>query len=183
MLDYDLAALYEVETKVLNQAVKRNTLRFPEDFMFRLTAEEWNDMRSKFVIPSEGQSDMRSQIVTTSPQLQIVSSQHSMMSNTRKRADKYLPLSFTEQGIAMLSGVLNSENAIKMNIAIMRAFVAVKKLSLQQMDVLQQLKAIKERIGEHDVQLNALYDAMENLLDEDAAKRRWDNRQRIGFKQ
>ena len=94
----------------------------------------------------------------------------------------YLPYVFTEQGVAMLSGVINSDRAIEMNIAIMRAFVAIKKILLQQSDIRLQLKEIKERIGEHDVQLNQIYDAMENLLDEKAAQRKWKDRERIGFK-
>ena len=92
-----------------------------------------------------------------------------------------MPYAFTEQGVAMLSGVLNSDKAINMNIAIMRAFVEVRRVLLQQSD-LEQLKEIKERLGEHDVQLNQIYDAMENLLDEKAAQRKWEDRERIGFK-
>ena len=82
----------------------------------------------------------------------------------------------------MLSGVINSDKAISMNIAIMRAFVAVRQVLIKQSDIKEQLKEIKERIGEHDVQLNQIYDAMENLLDEKAAQRKWDGRERIGFK-
>jgi phage regulator Rha-like protein len=93
-----------------------------------------------------------------------------------------LPYAFTEQGVAMLSGILKSDKAINMNIAIMRAFVEVRKVLLKQTDLKQQLKEIKERLGEHDAQLNQLYDAMENLLDEKAAERKWEERERIGFK-
>ena len=82
----------------------------------------------------------------------------------------------------MLSGIINSDKAINMNIAIMRAFVAVRQILLKQNDIKEQLREIKERIGEHDVQLNQIYDAMENLLDEKAAERKWDERERIGFK-
>ena len=96
MLDFDLAALYQVETRVLNQAVKRNMKRFPSDFMFQLTSDEWAILKSQFVISSWG--------------------------GTRK-----LPFAFTEQGLAMLSGVLNSDIAIQVNINIMRAFVAVRQ--------------------------------------------------------
>jgi len=95
---------------------------------------------------------------------------------------RYLPYAFTEQGVAMLSGILNSDKAITMNIAIMRAFVEVRHVLLLQSDMRAQLKQIKERIGEHDVQLNQIYDALENLLDEKAAQRKWDDRERIGFK-
>ncbi len=102
--------------------------------------------------------------------------------SSSKRAGKYQPHAFTEHGIAMLSGVLHSEKAIRMNIAIMRTFIAVKKLSSHQLDLLQQIKDIRERLGGHDTQLSAIYEALENLLDETAAKRNWDNRLRIGFK-
>jgi phage regulator Rha-like protein len=168
MLDFDLAALYEVETKVLNQAVKRNIKRFPKNFMFRLTALDWESMRSQFVTASESDSSLRSQIVT--------------LKNGRGKHAKYLPYAFTEQGVAMLSGILKSDKAINMNIAIMRAFVEVRKVLLKQTDLKEQLKEIKERLGEHDAQLNQLYDAMENLLDEKAAQRKWEERERIGFK-
>lgn len=177
MLDFDLAALYEVETRVLNQAVKRNIDRFPDDFMFQLTENEWFVLRSQIVIleqksPSSQfvmmeETGMSSQIVTTYPQ---------------KRPHGAFPYAFTEQGIAMLSGVLRSERAVQMNIAIMRAFVAIRKIALLKQDVAEQLKQIKERIGEHDVQLSQIYDAMENMLDEKAAQRKWEDRQRIGFK-
>ena len=95
---------------------------------------------------------------------------------------RYLPYAFTEQGVAMLSGILNSDRAIQMNIAIMRAFVEIRKIILLNTDFKEQLKIIKERLGEHDVQLNQIYDAIENLLDDKAAERKWDERERIGFK-
>ena len=82
----------------------------------------------------------------------------------------------------MLSGVLNSDRAINMNIAIMRTFVEVRRILLKQTDIREQLKQIKERLGEHDTQLNQIYNAMENLLDENAAQRKWEDRERIGFK-
>ena len=92
------------------------------------------------------------------------------------------PYAFTEQGVAMLSGILNSDKAVNRNIAIRRAFVEVRRVLLQQTDLKEQLKQIKDRIGEHDVQLTQIYDALENLLDEKAAQRKWDERERIGFK-
>lgn len=165
MLDFDLAVLYEVETRVLNQAVKRNIKRFPLDFMFQLTTEEFDLLR--FQIDSV-QKDMSSQIVMTYP---------------TKRPNAALPYAFTEQGVAMLSGILNSDKAINMNIAIMRAFVEIRKFLLQQINLKEQLKEIKQRLGEHDAQLNQIYDALENLLDEKAVQRKWEERQRIGFKQ
>ncbi|WP_231463885.1 MULTISPECIES: ORF6N domain-containing protein [unclassified Pedobacter] len=93
-----------------------------------------------------------------------------------------MPYAFTEQGVAMLSGILRSEKAINMNIAIMRAFVDVRKIILKQNNLNEQLLEIKERLGEHDVQLNELYDAMDNLLDEKIAQLKWKDRERIGFK-
>jgi phage regulator Rha-like protein len=167
MLDFDLADLYETGTKVLNQAVKRNIKRFPDDFMFRLTSDEWTTMRSQSVTASENIISLRSQNVTASQ---------------NRRNTNITPYAFTEQGVAMLSGILNSDKAISMNIAIMRAFVEVRRILLGQNDLKEQLKEIKERLGEHDVQLNQIYDAMENLLDEKAAQRKWNERERIGFK-
>lgn len=167
MLDYDLASMYEVQTKVLNQAVKRNIKRFPKDFMFRLTLEEWQAMRSNIVTAYEPTTALRSQIVTA---------------YQAKRNTNVTPYAFTEQGVAMLSGVLNSDRAINMNIAIMRAFVEVRRILLQQTDIKEQLRLIQERITEHDVQLNQIYDSIENLLDDKAEQRKWDNRDRIGFK-
>lgn len=157
MLDFDLAELYAVETRVFNQAVKRNTDSFPKDFMFRLTAKEWKTMSS--------------QIVMTSP---------------NKRPKTALPYAFTEHGVTMLASVLKSPRARKMNIAIVRAFVALRKLALKSSDVKEQLKELKERIGEHDVQLNQIYTAIENMLEEkvdkEAEAKKWKSRERIGFK-
>jgi len=167
MLDFDLADMYEVQTKVLNQAVKRNIKRFPKDFMFRLTLVEWKNIRSQIVTGSGTSNSLRSQNVTASQS---------------RRNTNVTPYAFTEQGVAMLSGILNSDKAINMNIAIMRAFVEVRRVLLQQSDMKEQLKQIKERIGGHDVQLNQIYDALENLLDEKAAQRKWEERERIGFK-
>ena len=167
MLDFDLADLYEVPTKALNQAVKRNIKRFPKDFMFRLTLAEWQNIRSQIVTGYGTSNSLRSQNVTASQS---------------RRNTNVTPYAFTEQGVAMLSGVLNSDKAITMNIAIMRAFVEVRRVLLLQNDLKEQLKQIKEKIGEHDVQLNQIFDALENLLDEKAAQRKWDDRERIGFK-
>jgi len=167
MLDFDLAALYDVETKALNQAVKRNIKRFPKDFMFRLTLTEWLEIRSQSVTASESVTTLRSQSVTASQS---------------KRNTNVTPYAFTEQGVAMLSGILNSDRAINMNIAIMRTFVEVRKVLLRQNDLKEQMKELRERIDVHDAQLNQIYDAMENLLDEKAAQRKWDDRERIGFK-
>ena len=102
MLDFDLAELYDVETRVFNQAVKRNIDSFPKDFMFRLTSEEWKENSSQNV-----------------------------MSSIKHRGAKYLPYAFTEHGVAMLSSILKSDTARTMNIAIIRAFIALRKLALQ----------------------------------------------------
>lgn len=160
MLDFDLASLYDVETRILNQAVKRNIGRFPEDFMFQLTEDEW------VLIYNQIQS-MSSQIVMTS---------------IHKRPKTAFPYAFTEQGVAMLSGVLRSEKAIQMNIAIMRAFVAIRKIVMLELDLKEQVKEVKAQLKEHDIQLNQIYDALENLLDEHATKRKWEEREIIGFK-
>ena len=100
----------------------------------------------------------------------------------RGQHSKYLPYAFTEQGVAMLSGILNSDKAIKMNIAIMRAFVEIRRLVMNQSNLSMQLQELAQRIGEHDVQLSQIYEALENMLDEKAAERKWQNRDRIGFK-
>ena len=169
MLDKDLATLCETETKFLNLAVKRNIKRFPKDFMFQLTKEEYEGVRFQIETLHKSQKPLRLQNET--------------LKAGRRQHIKYMPYAFTEQGVAMLSGILNSDKAINMNIAIMRAFVEVRKVLLMQTDLKEQLREIKERLGEHDVQLNQIYDAMENLLDEKAAQRKWDTRERIGFKE
>jgi hypothetical protein len=152
MLDKDLAEIYKVETRALKQAVKRNRNRFPKDFMFQLTNKEIETMVSQNVIPSKGVFGGA------------------------------LPFAFTEQGVAMLSSILKSTRAVKANIAIMRAFVEIRRFALLHKDVIVQLKELKDRIGEHDTQLAAIYDAIENLLDENAVQKTWTERERIGFK-
>jgi len=166
MLDRDLASLYETETKALNLAVKRNIKRFPEDFMFQLTKEEFESLRFQIETLENSDKPLRLQIETSKG----------------RGGTRYLPYAFTEQGVAMLSGILNSDKAINMNIAIMRAFVKVREILLQQNDFKSQLKEIKDKLGAHDAQLNQIYDAMENLIDEKASQRKWEDRERIGFK-
>ena len=167
LLDRDLAALFETETKALNQAVKRNFKRFPKDFMFCLTLKEYDFLRFQNETLEDTPS-LRSQIVT--------------LDSRRGKYSKYPPYAFTEQGVAMLSGILNSNKAIIMNITIMRAFVEVRKILLLQTNLKEQIKQIREKLGDHDAQLNQIYDAMENLLDEKAAQRKWEDRDRIGFR-
>ncbi len=168
ILDKDIAFLYETETKVLNQAVNRNIKRFPIDFMFQLTKEEVELLRLQKKHTNEMTPNLRSQNVTSSLE--------------SWGGNRYLPNAFTEQGVAMLSGIINSDKAIQMNIAIMRAFVELRRVLLLKSDFKLQLDLIKDRLSGYDAQLNQIYDAIENIMDETAAKNKWDNRTRIGFK-
>jgi phage regulator Rha-like protein len=173
MIDFDIAELYEVETRVLNQSVKRNPDRFPEDFMFRLTQPEWENLRSQIMAHSA--SSNSSQIV---------------MSSRKHRGEVYLPFAFTEHGVTMLASVLRSKRAVDMNIAIVRAFIAIRKAANKLSHFAEQLNELqvemRAKFGEHDVQLSTIYDALENLLDKEAdkeaAKEKWEGRERIGFK-
>lgn len=165
MLDNDLAELYEVPTKSLNLSVKRNIERFPSDFMFQLTKVEYEVLRFQIETSSAEEKGLR---------LHSATSKHG--------GRRYMPYAFTEQGVAMLSGVLNSKKAIDMNINIMRAFADIRRIVMQQLNMNEKLKEITDRLSEHDVQLSQIYDAMENLLDEKAAQRKWEDRERIGFK-
>ncbi|MBX9781782.1 MAG: ORF6N domain-containing protein [Chitinophagaceae bacterium] len=167
MLDFDLAELYEVETKRLNEQVKRNIERFPKEFMFRLTVAEWQLMWSQIATTSEQNNSMRSQIVTPSPQ---------------KRRKDNMPFAFTEHGVAMLASVLKSQKAIQMNIAIVKAFIALRSFTVHNHEILNQLMELRDRIGEHDIQLKQIYDALENLLDKQVTIENWNTRERIGFK-
>jgi phage regulator Rha-like protein len=155
MFDFDLAALYEVETKVFNQTIRRNIDRFPEEFMFQLTKTEFESLRSQFVTSNRG-------------------------------GTRYMPYAFTEHGITMAASILRSEKAVKMNIAIVRAFIALRKFAAQYGDIIEQMHDLRERIGNHDAQLNQIYEALENLLDEKVDEQQkkdtWTNRERIGFK-
>ena len=174
MLDFDLAQLYEVETRVFNQAIKRNAESFPIDFMFRLTAKEWKNMMSQFVISSETEKvGVKSNLISQS----VISS----WGGRRK-----LPYVFTEHGVTMLASVLKSPKARKMNITIVRAFIALKKFVDRNNNVLELVQELKEKIGEHDIQLKSIYDALENLLeeksDEKSKKISWEERERIGFR-
>jgi len=117
MLDFDLAELYEVETKVLNQAVKRNIDRFPDDFIFQISRDEYNSLRSQFVTLETG----------------------------RGKYTKYLPYAFTEQGVSMLSSVLKSSKAILVNISIMRAFVFIRQYALTHKDLTEKLQELENK--------------------------------------
>jgi hypothetical protein len=137
MLDFDLAELYETETKVLKQAVKRNFNRFPEDFLFELTTQEFNSLRS--------------QIVT-------------LKNSGRGQHSKYLPFAFTEQGVAMLSSVLKNPKAIEVNISIIRAFVFLRQYALTHKDLTEQLKALEKK---YDQKFEDVYEAIRYLLKKD----------------
>ncbi len=138
MLDFDLAELYEVETRVLNQAIKRNIESFPQDFMFRLTKEEWEIISSQFI---------------TTPSSQIV-----MMDLPKNRTGKYLPYAFTEHGVTMLATVLKSSKARKMNIAIVRAFVVLRKTVLNIESLQSQIKDLETK---YDSQFEDIFDAIQ----------------------
>ena len=158
MLDFDLAELYEVETRVLNQAVKRNARRFPEDFMFQITWEEMKNLKSQFVTSSWG--------------------------GTRKQ-----PFAFTEQGVAMLSSVLRSEKAIDTNVAIMRAFVALRHYALSFAELADKVLSHDKELADINEVLHwlgeenkARYDENQALQNREITPGEWAERARIGFR-
>jgi hypothetical protein len=134
LLDFEIAQLYGVATKTLNQAVKRNAIRFPADFMFSLSLAEARSLRSQFV--------------------------------TLKRGEhlKYRPYAFTEQGVAMLSSVLRSDRAVKVNIAIMRAFVQLRKTLGTNRELARKFAELEGRVGKHDNEIAAIIDAIRQLM-------------------
>jgi len=136
MIDRDLAELYGVETKRLNEQVRRNISRFPEDFMFELTNQEVRNLRSQIATSSWGGA-------------------------------RYIPIAFTEQGVAMLSSVLHSKRAIEVNIAIMRAFVKMRKVLATNKEFAEKLKIIEEKLAEHDDQFKIVFEAIKQLLTEE----------------
>lgn len=111
---------------------------------------------------------------------------HSLIASQKKRNTSVTPYAFTEHGVTMVATILKSKKAVKMSIAVVRAFIALKQFVLQHKDLSAQLKELRQelydRLGEHDTQLAAIYDAIENLLDEKAEKKSWEERERIGFK-
>jgi hypothetical protein len=151
MLDFDLAELFQVLTKTLNQAVKRNLERFPPRFMFRLTLNEWEQMRS--------------QIVTASVQ--------------RKRNSLVTPFAFTEHGVTMLASILRSDTAIKMNIAIVEAFIALKEFAITYKELAEKLNRMDSQNQE---QFKEIYTAISYLLDKDHQEVGQKNRKPIGYK-
>ena len=142
LLDSDLAILYGVETKRLNQQVKRNIERFPEDFMFQLTQEEVTCSRSQIATLNE-RTNLRSQIVTLNTENHSLKSQNATL-NKRGQNVKYLPYAFTENGIAMLSSVLRSPIAIQVNIRIMRAFTAMRQFIASNAQIFQRLDVMEQ---------------------------------------
>ncbi|MEK7332993.1 MAG: ORF6N domain-containing protein [Nitrospirota bacterium] len=144
MLDSDLAKLYEVPTRRLNEQVKRNISRFPADFMFQLTDEEADNLRSQIATSSSAHGGRR-----------------------------YLPFVFTEQGVAMLSSVLNSERAVQVNIAIMRAFVKLRELMATHKDLARKLEEMEKK---YDTQFKVVFDAIRQLMTPPETKKR-----KIGF--
>ena len=146
MLDSDLAEMYGVETKVLNQAVKRNPDRFPEDFMFQLTSEEWGNLKSQIATSSWG-------------------------------GRRTLPYVFTEQGVAMLSSVLNSSQAIQVNISIIRIFVKIREWALNYSELQEKIQALQDAESNQNQHINHIYQMIEELLKPTLAERN-----QIGFK-
>lgn len=148
MIDFDLAELYETETKYLKRAVRANIQRFPADFMFELSTDEWESLRCR-----------------------------NCTSNNRGGA-RYSPFAFTEQGVAMLSGILNSEKAIDVNIAIMRAFVLVRQYALSDKELPVRLNELETKYNQ---QFKDVYDAINFLLQKDKLSVNQQQRKRIGF--
>lgn len=136
MLDKDLAELYSVPTKRLNEQVKRRVTRFPADLMFQLMAEEATSLRSQFAALKQGRGQHR----------------------------KYSPFVFTEQGVAMLSNVLNSERAIQVNIAIMRAFVKLRELLSTHKELAHKFAELERKIEKHDGEIKVIFDAIRKLM-------------------
>ena len=148
MLDNDLADLYDIETKRLKEAVRRNINRFPDDFMFELTPTEFESLRSQIATSKIGRGGAR-----------------------------YLPMAFTEQGVAMLSSVLNSETAIRVNIQIIRIFTRMREMIMTHKDILLQLEKIERKLAGHDEDIILIFGYLKQLLNPPSP-----DRQRIGFK-
>jgi hypothetical protein len=153
MLDRDLAKLYEVETRILNQAVKRNEKRFPEDFMFQMSKEEMDDWKSQIVI-----------------------------SNKEKMGLRKPPLVFSEQGVAMLSSVLNSDRAILVNIQIIRVFTKIRRLLETHSEILGKLERIEKKEIEHDQQIILIFEYIRQLEQSRQQMEEQAKRKRIGFR-
>jgi hypothetical protein len=173
ILDFHLAELYEVSTKVLNQAVKRNVERFPEDFMFQLTKDEAKELES-----------LRSQIVTSSVKIRRNSSEKAaglrsqiVTSNLGSGGRRYLPLVFTEQGVAMLSSVLRSPRAVQVNIEIMRTFVRLRQWLASNAELAKRLEALEKN---YDRKFKVVFEAIRQLMP-DSKPGEAVSRREIGF--
>lgn len=151
MLDNDLAELYDVETKRLKEAVRRNIERFPNDFMFELSQEEYNSLRT----------------------------QNATLENGRGKHSKYRPFAFTEQGVAMLSSVLNTPNAIQMNIQIIRAFLLLRNFAITNVELTQKLIELELK---YNKQFKDVYEALNYLISKDKQEIEQKERKRIGYK-
>ncbi len=147
MIDSNLAEMYQVTTGRLNEQVKRNIERFPEDFMFQLKNDEWENLKSQNAILKTDTDSLRSQNATL---------------NKRGKHRKYLPFVFTEQGISSLSGVLKSDMAVKINIAIMRAFVQMRKLIANNSGIFQRLDKVEQKQIETDQKFEQIFKALED---------------------
>lgn len=163
MLDADLAMLYGVETKALNQAVKRNIKRFPDDFRFQLTQEEAFASRSQIVTLNEGQNSLRSQIATLNDKADTLRSQFATSNTKRGQNIKYLPYAFTRNGIAMLSSVLKSETAVGVNIRIMRAFTMIPQLVNYNAQLIQRIFNIEQHQQETDEKIDVIIEKIEEI--------------------
>jgi hypothetical protein len=168
MLDQDLAWLYGVKIRILNQAVKRNIERFPEDFMFQLCKEEFDILKSQDLILKK--RILRSQNVILNDT--ILRSQNTSPKQGRGRHRKYLPHAFTEQGVAMLSGVLNSDRAIRVNIAIMRTFSRLREMIAGHKELAHKMKELERKVGRHDQDINVIIDVIKKLMHEPVKSKR-----------
>jgi hypothetical protein len=153
MIDKDLAELYGIETKRLKEAVRRNRKRFPEDFMFEMSKEELENWRTQFAT-----------------------------SNSERMGLRYPPYCFTEQGVTMLSCVLNSERAIHVNIQIVRVFSRMRELLITNKDILLKLMDLESQGLDHDRKISLIFKYLEQLRESDAERQEFKQRPRIGFK-
>lgn len=156
MLDSDLAELYDVESKRLNEQVKRNSDRFPQNFMFQLTEEEYQNLMFQ-----NGTSSLRSQFVTLDAR-DSLRSQNATLENGRGKHRKYLPYVFTEQGVAMLSAVLRSQTAVQMSIHIINAFVEMRRFISNNALIFQRLDSLEQKQFKTDDKIEAILSAIED---------------------
>jgi len=174
ILDSDLAELYEVTTKVLNRAVQRNIDRFPPDFMFQLTEDEWETLRCQIGIAKNAEPSLKSQSVTSKNAESNLRFQIGTSSSHGGR--RYLPYVFTEQGVAMLSSVLRSPRAVEVNIAIMRTFVQLRRLMDSNAMLAEKIEALEAKYAEHDQHFEVVFEAIKQLIATDDSPKR-----EIGF--